>query len=227
MLALTPASGKRSRRDSDRSDWRTDTGLGRKILAHVEATPGRNDLSVSVSTDAAADLLVYAPDESSAGRDGAEIPGSFTEFSENGQSIHLPKLDRDADYRLVLRGLENEAGTLTVRRHLGLAELSAETRDVRPEPHQVLTADISVSASDDGGAVISIGEVAVPKSEDGIPLHRDMNGDGKIDAGDIEMVSSCWNTCEDDPGYDSFFDFDDDGCITVLDIMAVSSGHTP
>jgi len=223
MLAFTPASGKRSRRDS-RSwfDWRTGTELGRKILAHVEATPGNDDLSVSVSTDAYADLMIYASDKSFSGKDGSEIPGSFVRLAEDGaQSVFLPKADGSADYRIVLRGLGNRPGSLTVRKHLGLAELSADTTEIRPEAHQVLTANISVSASDDSEAVISIGEIAVPTAEDGTPLCHDINGDNKIDEEDIEMVTSRWNSSEGTPEYNPYFDFDDDGFITILDIMAV------
>ena len=223
MLAFTPASGKRSRRDSGGwLDWRTDTELGRKIISHVEATPGNDDMSVSLSLDAAADLMVYASDESSTGKDGGEISGSSVRFADDGtQTVSLPKSDGDADYRIVLRGLEDEAASVTVRRHLGLSELSADTTAVRSVAHQVISADISVSSSD-SGMIVSIGEMCVPAGPDGTPLHRDMNGDGKMDDEDIEMVSSRWNTCEGDPGYDLFFDFDEDGCITVLDIMSVS-----
>jgi len=71
--------------------------------------------------------------------------------------------------------------------------------------------------------VIDFGTPDVPVSESGEPLNYDFNGDGKIDDADRGMVSEIWNKCKGDAEYDPFFDLDDDGCITVLDIMQVGN----
>jgi hypothetical protein len=45
-----------------------------------------------------------------------------------------------------------------------------------------------------------------------------------VDDQDIEKVHLIWNICwedEDNQDYDPFYDLDDDGCITILDITPV------
>jgi hypothetical protein len=59
-----------------------------------------------------------------------------------------------------------------------------------------------------------------------LTLACDFDGDGSCHDNDIENISSLWNTCIGDQDYDAFFDSDNDGCITVLDIMPVVNGKT-
>jgi len=49
----------------------------------------------------------------------------------------------------------------------------------------------------------------------------DLNGDDVVDDTDVSMISSRWNVCEGDEDYDKFFDFDEDRCVTVIDIMKI------
>ena len=223
MLESFTAAAKRSRRDDGWLDWRSDTELGRKIIAHLEATPGNDDLWTSVRLEAPADLMIYASDESATGKDSGGIPGSFISFTgDGGQLVSLPKIAGDSQYRIVLRCLKDASGSLSLRKYLGFGELSEDTKDIQLQAHQVLRANLSVSSSPDGEAIVSIGNIAVPTGTDGTPLIHDFNGDGDIDDEDIGMTASRWNTCEGDAEFDPFFDLDDDGCITVMDIMQVA-----
>jgi len=47
----------------------------------------------------------------------------------------------------------------------------------------------------------------------------DFDASGRVDAGDLERVSGHWRQRESDPGWDPRFDLDDDGRVTVVDIM--------
>ncbi len=49
----------------------------------------------------------------------------------------------------------------------------------------------------------------------------DLNEDGVVDNKDIELISGTWNCKLNKDCYKPFYDFDSDGIITVLDIMAV------
>jgi hypothetical protein len=73
----------------------------------------------------------------------------------------------------------------------------------------------------DADPVSGFGYPEIPQGADETPLPYDFNGDGKTDDSDIAIVSALWNKCEGDPEYNPFYDLDDDGCISVLDIMPV------
>jgi len=136
-------------------------------------------------------------------------------------TISLPSLrdDADYDYRIVLRASENGTGHLTVKGYEGYAETGSESEAVELEVHQVLRSDLL--AYSDEELIVDFGQPEIPTASDGTPLLYDFDADGRIDDKDIGRVSSLWNTCEGDPGYDPFFDLDDDGCLTILDIMRV------
>ncbi|MDM8525038.1 DUF4114 domain-containing protein [Desulfococcaceae bacterium HSG8] len=216
-------SKKRSSpRDNNWYDWRTNDELGRKIMEHLGAIPGNDELWASVTLDADAALMVYDEKNQFTGKDGGEIPGSFVAFDENGwQTVSLPGMKSDShNYRVVLRCMGDEPGQLTVKGHEGTAEISLASKEISIEPYQVLKAGLSVSFSEDD-LVAGFGDFDVPRASDGTPLTYDFNADGIINDEDIELVSSIWNTCEGDPEYDEFFDFDNDGCISILDITRV------
>jgi len=50
----------------------------------------------------------------------------------------------------------------------------------------------------------------------------DLNGNGQVDAGDIQMVAGRWRQRSTDPGWDPRFDLDGDGDIDLLDAMRVA-----
>lgn len=221
-----PVSRKRDRgRNSAWYDWRTSDELGRKIIAHLEALPAEDDQWFSVSINSETGLAVYDTEERSTDRNGSGIPGTLIEFLESGgYRISLPATDAvsDYEYRIVLRPANYASGNLTVNGYEGYAELSADTKAADTEPHLPLRAELSASQ----GIPPDLGEFGIPTAPDGTPLIYDGDGDGDIDDDDIERIRSLWNTCEGDPGYDAFFDLDDDGCITVLDIVPVVNGKT-
>jgi transglutaminase-like putative cysteine protease len=49
----------------------------------------------------------------------------------------------------------------------------------------------------------------------------DFSGNGVVDIQDVQQVASRWRTTDDDPAWDPSYDLDDDGIITVVDIMLV------
>jgi len=216
-LPETAARSKRGRRDWH--DWRLSDELGRKIIGHLEATPTDDDMWTSVTFDGSAALNAYDSEGRVIGTDGADMPGSFVRPGENGGlTVCLPAQGTDAaDYRIVLRSAESQTGTLTVRGNLGAAEISSATTSAEMEPHQVLTTEVSA------GSLSEIEEITVNQPEPVVEC--DFNADGTCDDTDIEAVSALWNTCVGEAGYDPFFDLDDDGCVTILDIMRVVNGR--
>jgi PKD repeat protein len=221
-----PISRKRDGgRNSAWYDWRTSDELGRKIIAHLEAMPLEDDQWFSVSIDSETGLAVYDTEERTTDRNGSGIPGTLIEFLESGgYRISLPAMDAvsDYEYRIMLRPADYASGSLTVNGYEGYAELSADTKSVDTEPHLPLRAELSASQ----GMPPYLGEFGIPAAPDGTPLIYDGDGDGDIDDDDIERVYSLWNVCDDDPEYDAFFDLDDDGCITILDIMPLVNGKS-
>lgn len=220
LASYEPVSRKRSRTTAWH-DWRISDELGRKIIEHIKAIPGKEDLRTSVSLDAPADLMIYDTEERFSGKDGGEIPGSFIVSDENSvQTVFLPKQTEDSQYRLVLRGLKDETGLLTIKQHQGNTEIFSDSKEISVESRQVLRSDLSLSLSGD----VRFGEVEVPANADGGPLRYDFDADGRVDDDDINQVASLWNTCEGDREYNPFYDSDNDGCITILDIAPVSNG---
>ncbi|MDM8550848.1 peptidoglycan DD-metalloendopeptidase family protein, partial [Desulfobacterales bacterium HSG2] len=223
MIEVAKAGrSKRARRDW--YDWRVSDELGRKIIRHLEALPTEDDQWMSVSFDGSAELRIYDAEDHCTGTLGADIPGSLR-FTENGELVvNLPALRSGVeDYRIVLHAAEDETADLTVSGRLGQAEISSDTKPVEIEAHQVLRSDLS--ASPDDGLTNGFTAPGIPEASDGTPLVYDFDGDGNIDDDDIREVTSRWNICEGDPEWNPAFDMDDDGCITILDIMAVSNSR--
>ncbi len=206
-------------------DWRV---IENPVIPHIEVSPPDPDtLWMSITLKSPADLLVHAPDENVCGKEGCYIPGATFEFDENGhQIISLPKLD-EGDYRIVLQG-KNDGGLchLEIIGFQGEDILSQLEKPFEIEPHQVLTTLVSASLFSDT-LTVDFKEPEVPQGVSGAPLTHDFDGDADIDDDDIGKVSSIWNTCKEDQEYDAFYDFDDDDCITILDIMRVVVNSKP
>ncbi len=229
-------SGKRSRkkRDDDNDDdddddddddnnwfdWRKESELGRLIMEHIGIPVLQPEVQwISIEISGGADILLYDSEGRVIGKEGGYIPGTRFEIGKNGrQIISLPTLEQgEYDYRIVLHGTESGSRQLTIKKHQGTGEVWSEMTDVTVGAHQVFKSDILISSSDDD-LNIDIGEL--------ISLYYDFDGDGDIDDDDIEKISSIWHACEGDQDYDFFYDFDEDGCITVLDIMAIVNNKT-
>ena len=52
-------------------------------------------------------------------------------------------------------------------------------------------------------------------------LFGDFNRDGVVDVADIQQVASRWRMTDEDPHWDPRYDLDDNGIITIVDIMLV------
>lgn len=204
-------------------DWR-DMELGGALTEHIQVSPPDADtLWMTVILKSPADLIVYDPQGRFIGKEGGYIPGATFETDENGhQIIRLPALEA-GDYRIVLRA-KGDGGLchLEVTGYQGETSLVSNEKPFVIEPHQVLTTSVSADAFLEN-LTIDFSTPEIPKSSNGTPLVYDFDADGIMSDGDIEKVSAMWNLCEGDPDFDSFFDFDEDGCITVLDIMPVAN----
>ncbi len=212
-LVNPPERSRKKRRDDRWTDWR-DSKLGKLILEHVEMpdTP-----LFSVKTDGGAEMLMYDPlrtydgEERVIGKEGGTLPGATFGSDESGcRKISLPERDDqegDDHYRMVLRGAENGTCQLRITRHDGVS--SEETLNIPIEAHQAVNIDVEISADQ----TVYVSE---PKACD---LY-DSDCDGTTED-DIERVQAIWNTCIGDPDYDRFYDLDEDGCITILDIMPI------
>ncbi len=210
-------SPKRSkaRDNSGWFDWRSETELGRVIMEHLDAqVVSPETVWLSADVNFPADITVYAPDEESFGTKGGYIPGAtFGTDIDGYRFVKLPSLE-NGDYRIVLLSPTGQTGLLTLRKHQGDEVLSETGETVTVEAHGTVKAEVSVSDSgNESGVEISTAEQGI---------RYDFNGDGVIDDKDIELVSKIWNTCKGNENYDPFFDLDNDGCITVKDIMAVA-----
>ncbi len=205
-------SEKRSRKRARRDwfDWRTETDIGRLIMAHLETEP--EPVRMSVAFDGSADLFLYDSEGRVMGKEGGHIPGALFGYDPDGNAfISLPGLD-EGGYRLVIRGKDEGTGLLKVTAMGDQQLMAEETTPVEVRANHTLKADISVSDKKD----IQLGEVA-----ESLAGPYDFNGDDRVDDADIRRVSARWNVCQGNEYFDAFFDLDDDGCITILDIMRV------
>jgi hypothetical protein len=200
-------------------DWRRE-GLGSDMVDHIEVSPPDPDtLWITITLKSPADLLVYDPEGRVIGKEGGYIPGATFEFDENGhQIVSLPAL-AEGEYRVVLRAI-GDGGLchLEIKGYQGDTELMVKEEPFTIGPHEVFTTTVSASLFMNGGEI----SFEIPE----LTLACDFDGDGSCHDNDIENISSLWNTCIGDQDYDAFFDSDNDGCITVLDIMPVVNGKT-
>ena len=207
---------KRSSREKrEYGDWR-DSDFGKLILAHVESPPATEDsLSMTVTLNAPATLLVYDPTGKVIGKEGGTIAGANFELKTDGtQTITLPN-PAGISYRLSVQGAATAQSTLTVKTYQGGAEISSDQISLDIAPHQILTT--SISASDTQPPSIAPVNAA---------MSYDFNGDGVTDNEDVSMLVKHWNSCRGQQKYDAFFDVNEDGCITVADIMTVLNAKT-
>ncbi len=218
MIGISGPSARSRRARRDWYDWRTSDELGMRIIGHLEALPAENDRWASVAFDGTSALNIYDRDDRVIGTDGANIPGSLKFTAEGEQKLFLPAVRGDSEeYRVILRSAGEETGNLTVTAYTGTTEMTSETKPVGTG--HLLRSDLSVSS--DPGQAADFTEPDIPRTDDGTPLTYDIDGNGKIDDADIEQFAFRWNVCQGDPEFEPFFDLDDDGCVTVIDLMTV------
>jgi hypothetical protein len=203
-----------ARQKRDGTDWRTSE-LGRAILEHVESPAAAEDtLSMTVSLNSADTLLVYDPAGKVIGKDGGWISGATFELKADGtQTVTLP--NPAGNYRISVQGAATTQGLLTVKTYQGRSEISSDQIGLDIAPHQILTT--TIAASDTEPPTVAPVNAA--------PSY-DFNGDGVTDNTDVSMLVKHWNSCKGQQKYDAFFDVNDDGCITVADIMTVLNAKT-
>jgi hypothetical protein len=51
----------------------------------------------------------------------------------------------------------------------------------------------------------------------------DFDANGSVDRADLDLIATRWSTVDTDAGWDAQYDLDDDGSITILDIMRVAA----
>jgi hypothetical protein len=199
-------------------DWR-ELELGEELADHIHVSPpDENGLWIRITLKSPADLFVHDPQGRVIGKEGGSIPGATFEFDENGhQIVTLPALD-DGEYRVVLRAI-GEGGLchLEIEGFRGDERLMSQEEPFVIGPHEVFTTTVSSDAFLGTGTITFATPTETPEC--------DLNGDGTCNDIDIERVSALWNICEGEDGYDPFFDLDDDGCVTILDIMRVVNGR--
>jgi len=202
-----------TRAKRDGTDWRTSE-LGRLILEHVESPAATEDsLSMTVTLNIPTTLLVYDSTGKFIGKAGGTIAGADFELKADGtQTVTLP--NPAGNYRVAIQGAATAQSTLTVKTYQGGAEISSAGIPVDIAPHQILTTTISADGHPPVVAPINAA------------TSYDFNGDGVTDNADVSMLVRHWNSCKGQQKYDAFFDVNDDGCITVADIMMVLNAKT-
>ncbi len=201
------------------ADWRTGSELGRLIMSHIEAPAVSEDtLRMSVTLNASATLLVYDPSGKFIGKEGGTIAGAdFSLNADGSQTVTLNSLN-PGSYRIIVQSAVAAQGTLAVKTYQGSAEISSGSVAVSLAAHETMTLTVpasSVSASQS----LTLGTPVTATS-------YDFSGDGVIDNGDVALVVRHWNSCRNQQKYDPFFDLNDDGCITVADVMKVLNAKT-
>ena len=195
-------------------DWR-DMELGSALVDHISVSPpDENTLWMSVTLKSPAHLLVYDPEGRFIGKEGGYIPGATFEYDENGhQIVSLPALE-SGKYRVVLRAIGDGGEChLEVKGYQGADDLLASLeKPFTIGPGEVFSTTLSADAFMENMTVTFDAPQDHPE---------DFDKNGMVDDSDIETVSSQWNLCEGDSGFDASLDLDNDGCVTVLDIMAV------
>lgn len=206
------------------NDWRT---VENPVIPHIIVSePDPETMWMTVTLKSPADLIVYDPAGRYIGKNGGNIPGATFEFDKNGhQIVSLPYVEwtESGYYRIVLQGI-NGGGLchLEIKGFMGNTEISSQETPFNIASHQTLVTYVSAEDFLDFGTV-EFDAPAAPLSFEENPLLFDFDADGDTDDADISKISAIWNTCNGDADYDQFFDLDSDGCITVIDIMQVSS----
>lgn len=209
---------KRGRRDW--FDWRTGTELGETIMEHLDAQIVEPDtVWLSAAFDTLADVTLRDPSERIITRNGGHIPGAtYGTDTEGYWFVSLPTME-EGGYSIVLQGSEDETGTVTFTKRQGEEIiLSQDTQTFDVEAHRTISADVTVDSAE--------GDISVSTVDEPEAGPYDFDNNGVIDDADIGNVSALWNVCEGDEGYEPFFDLDDDGCVTVLDIMSVVNSRS-
>ncbi len=188
---------KSQRREKrDYGDWR-DSDFGRLIMAHVESAAPINPITVTLKGSAT--LLVYDAQGKVIGKSGGTLVGADFAMTADSQTVTLP----DGSYRIVIQGVKAETCLLSVKDSQGnLKEIQVDTA-----LHQVFGTSTALETPTASASY-------------------DFNGDGITDNTDVEMLVKHWNSCRGQQKYDAFFDVNDDGCITVADIMTVLNAKT-
>ncbi len=214
-LVSRDKKGRKKRDDRGWFDWRRETPLGRLIIEHIESSAMETtDQWFTVTLDASAELAAYDSENRGCGGDGCHIPGAILELRDDGQQrIDLPAW-KAADYRAVIRSAEDGEALLAVTHPLNEGS-SEDSETVMLGAHETLVTDVAVYDAGDGLGI------DVGQADESPAGPYDFDGSGRIDDTDIEAVSALWNVCQGDEGYLPFYDLDDDGCVTILDIMRV------
>ena len=151
------------------------------------------------------------------GQGGTIAGADFSLNADGSQTVTLNSLN-PGSYRIIVQSAAAAQGTLTVKTYQGNAEISSGSVPVSIAAHETMTLTVpasSVSASQP----LTLGTPVTGTS-------YDFSGDGVIDNGDVALVVRHWNSCRNQQKYDPFFDLNDDGCITVADVMKVLNAKT-
>jgi len=189
---------KSQRREKrDYGDWR-DSAFGQMIMAHVGSAPLTDPITVTLKGSAT--LLVYDAQGGVIGKSGGTMAGANFAMTADSQTVTLPDT---GSYRIAVQGVKAETCLLSVKDAQGnLKEIQIDTT-----MHQIFATTTALEA---------------PTASAGY----DFNGDGVTDDADVSMLMKHWNSCKGQQKYDPFFDVNDDGCITVADIMMVLNAKT-
>ncbi|NJL60358.1 MAG: DUF4114 domain-containing protein [Desulfobacteraceae bacterium] len=213
-------SDRSSRDKREYGDWR-DSAFGQLILEHVEASEiAETTPHITVTlASSAADMVIYDPQKRFIGKDGGTIPGAAFEMKSGVQIVSLAALTA-GDYRIVLRSVgDGGSGTLEIAGFVGTTQVASEQMPFEIAAHQSLDSVLSADA------FLSSQTIAVEIPGVNEPGY-DFNGDGVTDNADVALIVKHWNSCRNQQKYDPFFDLNDDGCITVADVMKVLNAKT-
>lgn len=197
------------------ADWRDFEGVSQDLQEHVETTVLPDTFWISLTLEGQGDLVLY-------NEDGQMCAAGSEETEDGTQTLRLTDPEAGS-YRVVLLATDEGAVSCAASLHQGDEVLAEVSKNFEITAHQVLRAEMSVSA--DRGEIL-LSDFETPVAADGTVLHYDFDGDGMIDDSDIERVSSRWNVTAEDEGYDPFYDLDDDGYIGILDIMPVVNSRS-
>ena len=194
------------------------------LLALQSQQPPPADLWMSVILASPANLVVYDPQNNLCSENECTIQGANFEIDKEGKQIcTLPEIEA-GHYRFVLLGTDDGICHLTIKGYKSnpdnpesFIETNSIEKEVDIKKHEVIVSDALLS-SITGALTIHVEEPTNPSDPDtGSSLPYDFDADNKISTNDFQRISSHWNSEND------FFDIDNDGIVTVLDIMIVAS----